>query len=95
MSQNWFAGAEQIFVTVLLAFSPLLGTALGQAISPALVDNVDNFPKINWIFPIFSSVTMIMFIILVRSSLPPFPPSKSAEIGQKKLPYSKRYNNKY
>ena len=64
---------------------------LGQAITPALVDTVDDFPKINWIFPIFSTVSMIMFIFLVRSDLPPTPPSKSAESGQNKIPYAKRY----
>ena len=64
---------------------------IGQAITPALVaENAENFSKVNWVFPIFSTITMIMFIFLVRSDLPPAPPSRSAEIGQDKLPYLKR-----
>ena len=90
VSQDWFSGTEQVFVTVFLAFSPLLGTSIGQAITPALVSTPDDIPKMNWLWPIFSTLTMIMFIFLVRSSHPPTPPSKSAEIGQDKQPYLTR-----
>ena len=90
VSQNWFAGAEQIFVTVSLAFSPLLGTMFSQALTPALVKTAEDIPTMNWVWPIFSTITMIMFVFLVRTSLPPTPPSKSAEMGQNKMPYIQR-----
>ena len=90
VSQNWFSGSQQIFVTVILAFSPLLGTMVAQAITPVMVTSPDEIPTMNWVWSILSTLSMIMFIFLVRTSLPPTPPSKSAEISTKKMPYLKR-----
>ena len=93
VSQNWFAGAEQIFVTVFLAFSPLLGTMLSQALTPALVSTPEDIPTMNWVWPIFSTITLIMFVFLVRTSLPPTPPSKSAEMVR--FPGKRNYTQKH
>ena len=44
----------------------------------------------NWVWCIPASCTMILCIILVRTSKPPSPPSKSAEVDQASIPYFTR-----
>ena len=91
VSQNWFSGAELTLVTVLLAFSPVLGTMVAQAATPSLVPTADDIPTMHWVWSILSTVAMVMFIAFVRTSVPPTPPSRSADMAsQRKLSYLNR-----
>ena len=83
LSQNWFSGKQQIFATITLAMSGMLGIVLVQWLNPKLVGNVDDIPTMNWVWSIPSTLTMILFFIFIRSSLPPSPPSKSAALAQR------------
>ena len=70
----------------------------GQAITPAIVTAKEDIQTMNWVWSILSTVTMVMFVFLVRSSEPPTPPSQSAKMGQEKIPYltrSKSRDTKY
>ena len=54
VSQNWFSGAELTLVTVLLAFSPVLGTMVAQAATPSLVPTTDDIPTMHWVWSILT-----------------------------------------
>ena len=78
-------------MTAVLAFSPILGSMIAAGVTPLLVPTSNDIPTMHWALPIPSTITMILFIIFVRSSVPPTPPSKSAEIGLAKISLIKRY----
>ena len=56
-------------------------------------DQIVKIQTMNWVWSILSTVTMVMFVFLVRSSEPPTPPSQSAKMGQEKIPYLTRSNS--
>ena len=90
MSQNWFSGGQRTFATVVLGFAGMFGTIIGAAVTPTLVPTASKIPMMNWIWPILSTITMIMFLVFVRRSHPPTPPTRSADIGRTKIPYFKQ-----
>ena len=90
ISQNWFSGGQQKVVTALITVSPQLGSMLAAAATPALVPTPNQIPTIHWVWPIVPTVSMILFVAFVRTSLPPTPPSRSAEIGNVKVTLIKR-----
>ena len=68
-----------------------IGVMLASLITPALVkEEAANIPIQNWVYSIPSSITMVMFILFVRTSVPPTPPSKSAEESVSKVSYVQR-----
>ena len=44
----------------------------------------------NYIWFVPAALTLLMFIFGVRTSKPPTPPNKSAEVDQESIPYFKR-----
>ena len=91
VSQNWFSGVQRIMATTILAMSSPVGVMLASLITPLLVkEDPNNIPIQNWVYYIPSSITMVMFILCVRTSLPPTPPSKSAGGNVLKQPYIQR-----
>ena len=63
-----------------------VGVMLASCLTPLIVqDDPENIPIQNWVYSIPSTVTMLMFILFVRSSNPPTPPSKSAAENTSKL----------
>jgi hypothetical protein len=74
--------------TTILAMSSPVGVMLASAITPLIVkEDPNNIPFQNWLYSIPSSITMVMFILFVRTSVPPTPPSKSAGENVLKRPY--------
>ena len=74
--------------TTILAMSSPVGVMLASLITPLLVqEDQNNIPIQNWVYSIPSTITMIMFILFVRTSVPPTPPSKSAGENVLKRPY--------
>jgi FLVCR family MFS transporter 7 len=81
LTQNWFSGGQQIFATILLATSPILGVFVIQGFNPSLVRSVDDISTMNWVWSIPAVITMVLFSIFIRTSLPQTPPSRSAALA--------------
>ena len=62
----------------------------GQGITPLFVDGPKDIPTMNYIWFVPAALTLLMFIFGVRTSKPPTPPNKSAEVDQESIPYFKR-----
>ena len=90
VSQHWFKEKERTFATIALAMSLPLGIVFGQGITPLFVKDTTDIPTMNWVWFIPSALTMILCSVAVRSSKPPTPPSRSAEVKQEVLPYMTR-----
>lgn len=80
VSQNWFPESERTLATGILAMSLPLGIVFGQGLSPLFVKGPDDIPILNIVGFIPATVTLLLCLFFVRTSLPPTPPSKSAEI---------------
>ena len=80
VSQHWFTGAERILVTIIITMSSPFGVMIGMSVTPFIVDSPGDIPLMNWIWSIPSFITMAMLIVLVKSSHPPTPPSRSADV---------------
>lgn len=63
-----------------------IGVMIGSSVTPAFVTSGGDVPTMNWIWAIPSYVSMVMCVFLVRSSYPPTPPSRSAEVGHDYIP---------
>ena len=87
VSQHWFSGAQQILATIILTMASPVGIMIGMSLTPVIVNTPADIPTMNWIWSIPSFITMIMNIIFIRSSYPPTPPSRSAEVGHDSLPF--------
>ena len=84
VSQNWFPESETLLATGVLAMSMPLGIVLGQLGSPLIVKTADQVPIMNIVWFVPSAITMVCCILFIKTSYPPSPPSKSAELaGQK------------
>ena len=81
VSQSWFPESERLLATGVLAMSLPLGIVLGQLGSPLMVKCPDDIPLMNIIWLIPSKITMVFCIAFIRTSYPPTPPSKSAELA--------------
>lgn len=90
ISQHWFKESQRTFATIALAMSLPLGIVLGQGITPLYVKYKADVPTMNWIWFIPAAVTLGIFLLGVRTSKPPTPPSKSSEVDQESIPYLKR-----
>jgi FLVCR family MFS transporter 7 len=81
LTQNWFSGGQQMFATIVLAMSGIIGVFIDQWLNPNLVRSVDDISIMNWVWSIPAFITMIFFLIFIRTSLPPTPPSRSAALA--------------
>jgi len=90
ISQHWFPDSQRTMATTLLGMSYPLGIVLGQGVTPALVQHPNAIPFMNIAFFIPAIIGTIMGILLVKSNLPPTPPSASEEqreLDQNKIKY--------
>ena len=90
VSQHWFRETQRTFATILSAMSMPLGIVLGQGMTPLFVKEVEDVVTLNWVYFIPISLTVLTCIFGVRSSKPPTPPSRSAEVEHESLSYLKR-----
>ena len=90
VSQHWFKERERTFATIALAMSLPLGIVFGQGISPLFVKEPEDIRTMNWVWFIPAALTIVLWGFAVRSSKPPTPPSRSAEMEQERLPYMTR-----
>ena len=79
VSQHWFPDSQRTMATSILGMSYPLGIVLGQGVTPALVQHPNAIPFMNIAFFIPAIIGTIMGILLVKSNLPPTPPSASEE----------------
>ena len=91
VSQNWFSGVQRVLATTILAMSSPVGVMLASSITPLLVKDAEDIPTQNWVYSIPSTLTMLMFILFIRTSVPPTPPSQSAEQNVSSQSYFQRY----
>ena len=91
VSQNWFSGVQRVLATTILAMSSPVGVMLASSITPLLVKEAEDIPTQNWVYSIPSTLTMLMFILFIRTSVPPTPPSQSAEQNVSSQSYFQRY----
>ena len=80
VSQNWFPESERTLATGVLAMSLPLGIVFGQGCSPLFVKSAQDIPTLNIVGFIPAAITLLLCLIFVKTSLPPSPPSKSAEV---------------
>ena len=85
-----FSEGQRTFATIALAMSLPLGIVLGQGLTPLFVDEPKDIKMMNIIWFIPAALTQIMFLFTVRTSKPPTPPNKSAEVDQESIPYITR-----
>ena len=85
-----FSEGQRTFATIVLAMSLPLGIVLGQGLTPLFVDQPKDIKMMNIIWFIPAALTQIMFLFCVRTSKPPTPPNKSAEVDQESIPYITR-----
>ena len=90
VSQHWFLESQRNFATIALAMSLPLGIVMGQGITPVFVKKAADVPLLNWVWFIPTALTVIAFAFGLRSSKPPTPPSRSAEIEPELGPYFER-----
>lgn len=89
VSQHWFGESQRTFATIFLAMSLPLGIVLGQGVTPTFVKEASDVATMNWVWSIPALLTLILCILLVRSSKPPSPPSPSADQVDN-MPYIKK-----
>ena len=87
MSQHWFSEEETILATGVLALALPIGISLGYGVTTAFVKEADDVPVMNWAWFVPACISLIVTFVFVRSSKPPTPPSKSAEVDQNSIPY--------
>ena len=85
-----FSEGQRTFATIVLAMSLPLGIVLGQGVTPLFVHEPKDIKMMNIIWFIPAALTQIMFLFTVRTSKPPTPPNKSAEVDQESIPYITR-----
>ena len=90
VSQNWFAGEQRTLATVFLTMSSPIGVMVSQGLTPVMVKEASDIATMNIVWAIPSFVCLISWAVFVRTSYPPTPPSRSADVGHKKLPYFAR-----
>lgn len=92
VSQHWFRESQRTFATIFLAMSLPLGIVLGQGVTPTFVKEASDVATMNWVWAIPALLTMVLCVLLVRSSKPPSPPSASADQdqAQENMPYVKK-----
>ena len=81
ISQHWFGNNFQRTVaTTMITLSAASGLILGHSVTPTFVVEPEDFPLMNlaWFTPAF--LGSVMALVMVRHSLPPTPPSRSAEL---------------
>jgi cyanate permease len=83
LTQNWFSGGQQLFATIILVTSPILGIFVVQGFNPNLVRSVEDISTMNWVWSIPAVISIILFIIFIRTSVPQTPPSRSAALATK------------
>merc|ERR1712106_1228337 len=82
----------RLLATGVLAMSLPLGIVLGQLGSPLLVKCPEDVPLMNILWLIPASMAMVFCIAFIRTSYPPSPPSKSAELsGQQERKSFRKY----
>ena len=79
VSQHWFRESQRTFATICLAMSLPLGIVLGQGVTPLFVHSHSDVPTMNWVWFVPALLTLLLCILGVRRSMPPSPPSKSAQ----------------
>ena len=80
ISQNWFPESERTLATGILAMALPLGIVFGQGCSPLFVKLPQDIPVLNIVNFIPAAITLLLCLLFVKTSLPPTPPSKSAEV---------------
>ena len=80
LSQTWFSEKERPISTALIGLSPVLGGLTGQALSPLVMnDNPDNLPILNIVTTAPLILTCLSSWFVLKTAIPPSPPSRSAE----------------
>ena len=80
LSQTWFSEKERPISTALIGLSPVLGGLSGQALSPLVMnDNPDNLPILNIVTTAPLILTCLSSWFVLKTAIPPSPPSRSAE----------------
>ena len=80
MSQTWFGERERPITTALIGLSPVVGGLIGQGIAPVVMnDNPDNLPVLNAVITSPLIITAFLSWFVLKSAVPPTPPSRSAE----------------
>ena len=69
---KWFAVGERATVVGLVTLSNLLGTGIGMALTPVLVESLP-IPTVQLIYGSLAAVSALLFVIFARSA-PPTPP---------------------
>ncbi len=77
--------------TSVLALSLPVGIVMGYGVTTAFVKEANDVPTMNWAWFIPAAVAMFACVIGMRRSMPPTPPSRSAEFDQQAVPYLKRW----
>lgn len=94
----WFSGNQRATANMLSAMSNPLGIMIANLVSPAIVTSGDKIPFLLQLYSIPAVLSMLMATFGVCSSVPPTPPTVSAEeksepffIGLKQIFQNKSY----
>lgn len=79
ISQHWFSDSQRTIATTVLGMSYPIGIVLGQGLTPHFIKTPADIPLMNIVFFIPAAFGVLLGIFKVKSSLPPTPPSASAE----------------
>ena len=85
VSQHWFPDSQRTMATTVLGMSYPLGIVIGQGLTPLIIHRPDQIPIMNIIFFIPAAIGAVLGLVLIKSNVPPTPPSSSSQMcGQKK-----------
>lgn len=70
---NWFATEQRATAVGLVTLASLIGTALGMALTPVLMEAGLSIPKVQLIYGGLAAFSAVLFVILARER-PPTPP---------------------
>ena len=66
--------------TAVIGLSQPIGIVLGQGITPLFVQEPSDVPLLNIVWFVPAAVGLILALTTIKSSLPPTPPSRSAQL---------------
>ncbi|WAR22401.1 S49A3-like protein [Mya arenaria] len=94
----WFAGDQRATANMIASMANPLGILAANILAPAVVQQQKDIPTLLWVITAPTLFTMVMATFGVRSSVPPTPPTSSAEeksepffAGLKKIIKNKNY----
>jgi MFS family permease len=73
VAANWFAVEERATAVGLITLANLVGTAIGMALTPFLLESM-TIPAVQWLYGGIGAATSVVFVLVAREH-PPTPPS--------------------